>query len=78
MSPVVDPPRVRVFPRRDCMELLAASRTNPFPVDPERVAIGVSLAIPVTANCALVVEFPPIAKSTVEFPADSNPFACCQ
>ena len=51
MFPVVFPPRVRVFERRDCIELFAASRTNPLLlVVAEIVVIGVPLAIPVTAN----------------------------
>lgn len=50
ISPVVFPPRVRLLLRSDCIEELSASKTNPFPVDPEMVATGVSDATPVIAN----------------------------
>ena len=40
-----------------------------MPVEPEIVAIGASSLMPVTANCAEVVEVPPIRRSTVVFAA---------
>jgi len=66
MFPVVAPPRVRVLLRRDWIVLVEALSESPLLlVVAERVAVGVPFATPVIANLALVVELPPIAKSTV-------------
>ena len=66
-TPVVFPPNVRVLLRRDWIVELFASSESPLLVEPASVAIGASLLIPVMANCALVVDVPPMSRSTVEF-----------
>jgi len=48
--PVVAPPIVRVFPRSDCIVEFVASNERPLSFPADRVAIGASVAIPVTAN----------------------------
>ncbi len=69
MFPVVVPPIVRVFPRRDWIVDVAALKDNPLLlVEAESVATGVPLAIPVTANLAEEVVTPPSRKSVVRFP----------
>jgi len=50
--PVVSPPIVKVLFKRLWILDPSAFRTNPLPVEPERVATGVSLPIPVTAKAA--------------------------
>jgi len=72
MLPVVDPPRVKVLFLNDCIVDVEALRDKPFVVA-DSVAVGVPCATPVIANFALEVDDPPIAKSTVLFPAKSNP-----
>ena len=56
INPVVDPPRVRVLPISDWIELFDVSRTKPAPVPAESVATGVSPAKPVIAKFALDVD----------------------
>ena len=72
MFPVVLPPRVRVFPRRDWIVEFEASRDNPLLFDAEIVATGRSDAIPVTANLADSVVVPPTAKSNVSLIGESR------
>ena len=64
--PVVLPPKIKELFCKLCMVELFASSTSPLPVEPESVAIGASLLVPIIANCADVVELPPTAKSKVE------------
>ena len=76
--PVVFPPIVRVFPRRDCIVEFVASRDKPLLFDADRVATGWSFDTPVIANCAPVVLVPPIPKSYVSFTGDRNELFSCQ
>ena len=49
--------------RRDCIVELFASSSRPLSVLPAREATGASFTVLMIANCALVVDDPPIAKS---------------
>jgi hypothetical protein len=67
MLPVVAPPIVSVLFLRDWIVAGVPVSDIPLPsVVAEIVAVGVPLFTPVTANSALLVVCPPIAKSTVE------------
>ena len=57
---------------------MLASSSNPLLFEAARVATGVSSLIPVIANCAEVVEVPPIPKSKVSLIGDSSLLVNCQ
>ena len=79
MSPVVSPPIVSVFERRDWIVEFCALRDIPFwLVVDERVAVGFPLDIPVTANCEDVVAVPPIPKSNVLLVGERKALFNCQ
>lgn len=74
MFPVVEPPRVRVFIRRDW--IVAVDPVSDIPllfVVADIEAVGVPSLIPVIANSALVVAVAPTNRSTVELLGNNAP-----